>query len=108
MHQTIKLKQQKSFKPIDGLKGKIVHHDNHSYVFWKIKKGTILPEHQHEHKQISIVTKGSLKLTVDGKSSILKKGMMAIIPSNAKHSAAALTHVKVLDIFDPIREDFPK
>lgn len=96
------------FEPIMGLKAKLVHTENQTFAFWEIAKDTILPEHKHFHKQISIVTKGQLELTIDGKTTLMKKGMIAIIPSNSLHSAEAITAVEVTDIFDPIREDFPK
>ena len=62
------------FEPIIGLKAKLVHTENQTFAFWEIAKDTILPEHKHLHKQISIVTKGQLELTIDGKTTLMKKG----------------------------------
>lgn len=98
----IDINQSNYFEPINGLRAKVAHTESHTYAFWEIDKGTILPEHLHIHKQISIVTKGQLELTVDGKTTIIRKGMMAIIPSNCLHSAKAITEVELTDIFNPI------
>lgn len=95
------------FKPLEGLKAKIVHTSDQTFAFWEISKNTVLPEHQHVHKQISIVTKGQLELIIDGKVTLMKKGMVAMIPSNTNHSAKAITNVELTDVFTPIREDFP-
>ncbi|MFK7757979.1 MAG: cupin domain-containing protein [Flavobacteriales bacterium] len=100
------LHEVKYFKPIRGLKAKIVNTNNQTCAFWKIKEGTVLPAHQHIHKQISIVTKGVLELTIDKEIIVMKKGMMAIIPSQSLHSARAMSDVELTDIFDPIREGF--
>jgi quercetin dioxygenase-like cupin family protein len=108
MEHFVELNNLEYFEPIKGLKAKLVHTESQTFAFWEIEKDTILPEHKHMHKQISIVTKGKLELTVDGKTTIMKKGMMARIPSNSLHSARAITTVELTDIFDPIREDFPQ
>ncbi len=95
------------FNPFDGLSGKIIHFDNKTYAFWTIEAGTVVPEHHHENTQMAIVLKGKLLLDVDGKSQTLSKGQVALIPSNSPHSAEALTDVEILDVFNPIRADFP-
>ena len=107
MEHFIELNKLKYFEPIKGLKAKIVNTNNQTFAFWEIKEGTVLPAHQHIHKQISIVTKGVLELTVDKETTVMKKGMMAIIPSQSLHSAKAISDVELTDIFYPIREDFP-
>lgn len=107
MDKVVALSNYKYFEPINGLKAKIVNTNNSTYAFWEIEKGTILPEHQHFHEQVSIVTKGELELTIAGNTSILKKGMIALIPPNTNHSAKAIKDVELTDVFTPIREDFP-
>lgn len=95
------------FAPFDGLKAKLVHSENQTCAFWVIDKDAVLPEHQHPHEQVSIVTKGKLQLTVGGQSQVVEPGMVVVIPSNTDHSAVALTDVEVTDVFYPVREDFP-
>ena len=107
MQRILDSRKTSYFEPIKGLKAKVVHSKNQTYAFWEIEQGTLLPEHQHVHQQVSIVTKGELELTIDGKMTLMKKGMVALIPSNTNHSAKAVTKVELTDIFTPIREDFP-
>ena len=106
MGQFIELKDIEYFSPIKGLKAKLVHTSNLTYAFWEIDADAVLPEHQHPHEQVSIITKGELELTIDKDTQILNPGMVAIIPSNTNHSARALTDVEVTDVFYPVREDF--
>lgn len=95
------------FEPIEGLKAKLKHTENQTYAFWEIKKGTLLPEHNHSNEQVSFVTKGELELTIDREVTLLTKGMIAVIPPYANHSAKAITDVELTDVFTPVRTDFP-
>ncbi len=104
----IDLSSLEYFKPFEGLQAKLVHTETQTISFWEIKKGAILPKHQHINEQVSIVTKGTLTFTIDGVTTNMKPGMVALIPPNTDHSAIALTDVEVTDVFFPIREDFPK
>ncbi len=96
------------FAPFKGMKAKLFHTDTQTISFWEIEKDAVLPEHQHINEQVSIVTKGTLALTIDGVTTHMKPGMVALIPPNTDHSAVALTDVEVTDVFYPIRADFPK
>ena len=108
MKYITELNNQTYFEPFEGLRGKLIHTDAQTIVFWEIKKEIDLPVHQHLHEQISFVTKGQLELTIENNTQVMTKGMVAIIPSNTKHSARALTDVELTDLFTPIREDFPE
>lgn len=63
--------------------------------------------HSHPHEQITLVTAGKVKFTVDGKSVIANAGDVLYFPSNLQHGATMLEEeVVLIDIFSPIREDF--
>ncbi len=89
-----------------GIKGRYFHTDNNTFGFVEIEKGAILPAHSHFHEQTTQVTEGKLEMTIDGVLQVLEPGMITLIPSNAVHSALALTDCKVTDIFYPVREDY--
>lgn len=89
-----------------GIKGRYFHTDNMTIGFVDIEKGAILPAHSHIHEQTTQVTEGQLEMTIDGIVQVLEPGMITLIPSNAVHSANALTNCKVTDIFFPVREDY--
>ncbi|GGK26916.1 cupin [Yeosuana aromativorans] len=89
-----------------GIKGRYFHTDNMTIGFVDIEKGAILPAHSHIHEQTTQVTEGQLEMTIDGIVQVLEPGMITLIPSNAIHSARALSDCKVTDIFFPVREDY--
>jgi quercetin dioxygenase-like cupin family protein len=46
--------------------------------------------------------------TVAGEPVILRPGAVLVIPSNVRHSGLAITDCKLMDIFNPVREDLRK
>jgi quercetin dioxygenase-like cupin family protein len=62
---------------------------------------------QHD-EQVVHQLYGELELTIDGVTTILHPGNVAVIPSNAVHSGRALTACHVMDVFYPLREDYMK
>jgi quercetin dioxygenase-like cupin family protein len=56
--------------------------------------------------QITHVLEGKLELTVGGETQVAEAGKIVVIPSNIKHSAIALSTCKVIDVFNPVREDY--
>jgi quercetin dioxygenase-like cupin family protein len=91
---------------IKGFFGRFVHTDKVTIGYIDIASGSILPEHNHVHEQTTTVLEGSLEITVEGEKNLLHKGHALVIPSNARHSAIALTDCKVIDVFCPVREDY--
>jgi quercetin dioxygenase-like cupin family protein len=106
MNNFISLNQVVSKEIIPGFFAKLVHTENISIVFWNVKAGSTFPEHSHPHEQIATIQKGRFQLTINGETKILEEGVVAIIPSNAKHSGIALTDCKLMDVFYPVREDY--
>ena len=85
---------------------RFVHGDTMTLSFVDIKQGSVLPEHQHPHEQITYIMEGELEMMIGGEKMLLTPGMVHVIPGNTPHSAIALTDVKVLDAFHPVREDY--
>lgn len=71
-----------------------------------IAKDGVVPTHHHESEQLSCVLEGAIKLEVEGKEVVLRKGEILLIPSNVPHSAVALEDYFGLEIFSPIRIDW--
>ncbi|MEM7660178.1 MAG: cupin domain-containing protein, partial [Bacteroidota bacterium] len=82
------------------------HTERMTIASWHIEAGAVLPEHQHPHEQVAYLTKGELELTVGGKTQRLVPGKVAVIPGNTPHSGRAITACEVLDVFQPVREDY--
>lgn len=91
---------------VPGFHGTFVHAENMTATFWRIEAGATLPEHTHVHEQISVVISGKFEMTLDGESRQLEAGMIAVIPSNVKHSGRAITDCQIMDTFYPVREDY--
>ncbi|MBM3810487.1 MAG: cupin domain-containing protein [Acidimicrobiia bacterium] len=73
-----------------------------------IKKGGVVPEHQHENEQITYILEGALKFELEGREVTVHKGEVLYIPSNVPHRAVALEDTLDLDIFTPPRQDWLK
>jgi quercetin dioxygenase-like cupin family protein len=65
------------------------------------------PPHSHPHEQVSYVAEGEILFIIDGEQTRLGPGDMFLVPSGAPHTIQQLTeHVRLVDCFTPIREDF--
>ena len=76
----------------------------------ELKKGCLVPRHQHPNEQISYITQGALRFLLGEESSIIEKilrtGEILVIPGNVPHSAEALEDTVDFDIFAPPRQDW--
>ncbi|MFN2548032.1 MAG: cupin domain-containing protein [Myxococcales bacterium] len=72
-----------------------------------LKKGCVVPRHQHENEQITYVLDGALRFHLgDDQIVDVRAGEVLCIPSNLPHSAEALEDTLDVDIFDPPRRDW--
>ena len=74
-----------------------------------LKKGCIVPKHQHENEQLTYILEGTLRLWVgeDLKDVYdLHAGEVLLIPSNVPHKAEALENTLDVDVFSPPRQDW--
>lgn len=91
---------------VPGITAKLVHLEGLTILHVIIEKGAVLPEHHHPHEQITNIIKGELEMTVGGETKVCKPGDVIAIGSNVPHSARAITECKVIDAFQPVREDY--
>jgi quercetin dioxygenase-like cupin family protein len=78
-----------------------------AHVF--LRKGCIVPKHQHENEQLTYILEGALKffLGEDGAETlIVRAGEVLHIPSMVWHRAEALEDTLDVDIFSPPRQDW--
>ena len=71
-----------------------------------LKKGSVVPRHQHVNEQITYILEGALKFWIDGKVIVVNAGEVLAIPSNMPHKALALADTVDLDVFNPPRADW--
>ena len=75
-----------------------------------LKKGAIVPRHQHENEQYTYVLEGKLRLWTgpegDEQEHTVGSGDVLVISSNLPHRAEALEDTLDLDVFNPPRQDW--
>jgi quercetin dioxygenase-like cupin family protein len=65
------------------------------------------PVHSHPHEQMTIVERGHVRFTIDGRTRMVAAGDVLHFPPNVAHGATMLDEeVVLIDIFTPIREEF--
>lgn len=89
-----------------GFSGKLLHTDRMTLAYWEITTGAELPLHDHPHEQVVNMLSGEFELTLAGKTHHLREGEVLVIPSGVPHSGKALTDCRILDVFQPVREDY--
>jgi quercetin dioxygenase-like cupin family protein len=75
-------------------------------AFIEIKKGCVVPLHQHDSEQFSYCISGALQFKIGGEELLLRAGELAEIPSNVPHEAMATEDFTGIDVFSPIRADW--
>ena len=68
--------------------------------------GAVVPAHAHPHEQLGHVLEGRLVLMVDGVEHLLGPGDAYQIPGGVEHAARSDGRCLVLDVFQPVREDY--
>jgi quercetin dioxygenase-like cupin family protein len=72
---------------------------------FEIEPGESVPEHEHPHEQIGMITAGAVTFVVDGEERVVEAGDTYVIPGDEPHAAANRGDEPVVgyDIFSPPR-----
>jgi quercetin dioxygenase-like cupin family protein len=93
----------------DLLDRKLITGDGIMLAHVYLKKGCVVPKHQHHNEQFTYIIEGALRFTIgeDGAEDVIvRRGEVLHIPSNVWHEAEALEDTLDMDIFSPPREDW--
>ena len=71
-----------------------------------LKRGAVVPLHNHDSEQMTYILQGALKVLVGGEEITVREGEVLHIPSWTPHQAEALEDTFELDVFSPIRTDW--
>ncbi|HZR10602.1 MAG TPA: cupin domain-containing protein [Myxococcales bacterium] len=96
-------------KLTDKLERRLITGDRMMIAHIYLKKGCLVPRHQHENEQITYVLSGALRFRLGaepGEQVDVRAGEVLHIPGNLPHSAEALEDTLDVDIFDPPRRDW--
>ena len=91
---------------LPGWKGRYFHSQNMTFAHYDFTHGSSIHEHSHAEEEVYEVIEGELEVTIDGVAQIARPGLVAIVPSNARHSVKALTDGRVIIVDHPARPDF--
>jgi len=77
-----------------------------TFAHYEFSRGSSIHEHCHEEEEVYEVVEGELEVTIDGMTLVAKPGLVAIVPSNVRHSVKALTNGRLIVVDHPARPDF--
>ena len=83
-----------------------IHSERITIARLELKTGGVVPRHNHENEQISMVLSGRLRFIFDDGESIVGPGEVIQIAPNAFHSVEVLEGGEVIDLFAPVRSDW--
>jgi quercetin dioxygenase-like cupin family protein len=72
----------------------------------ELKKGAVVPSHQHENEQLTYCISGVMRFTFPDREIVLRGGEVLVIPSNVPHGAEMLEDTVEMDLFSPPRQDW--
>lgn len=94
----------------EGAERRLAYLDNLMIVVLDLDDGPKTepdPPHAHPHEQLCYVAEGEILFLMDGEKAHLAAGDVFLVPSGKPHTIQQLTqHVRLVDCFTPIREDF--
>lgn len=68
--------------------------------------GAVGALHHHPHTQITYVVSGKFEFEIDGVKKVVTAGDTMLKTDNVEHGCVCLEKGILLDIFNPMREDF--
>ena len=72
----------------------------------QFKQGAVGPLHSHPHAQITYVVSGRFSFTIDGETHEVRPGDSMLKTNSVTHECTCLEAGVLLDVFNPMREDF--
>ena len=91
---------------LPGWNGRYFHTAHMTFAHYDFTRGSSIHEHFHAEEEVYEVIEGELEVTIDGVAQIARAGLVAIVPSNVRHSVKALTDGRAIIIDHPTRPDF--
>lgn len=96
----------KIIERLPGWKGRYFHSGSMTFAHYEFTAGSSIHDHFHPEEEVYEVIEGELQVTIDGISEMVRPGVVAIVPPNARHSVKALTDGRMIVVDHPARPDF--
>ena len=95
------------FALADGVVGRPLFGAGSMLNMIEFEPGSVGPLHSHPHEQLGLVLRGMQALVVDGVAHELGPMEGYVLPGGVEHSAyCGPEGALVLDVFQPVREDY--
>lgn len=91
---------------LPGWSGRYFQSANMTFAHYDFRRGSSIHEHFHSQEEVYEVIEGELEVTVDGIAQVVRRGLVAIVPSGARHSVKALTDGHAIIVDYPARPEF--
>ena len=76
-------------------------------LHWNMGDNSEVKLHTHSQEQFGYVIKGGFKMLIGDEEKILNAGDAYIVPPDVPHSFVAIGETEAIDVFSPVKEDFP-
>jgi len=76
-------------------------------LHWNMADGSEVGRHVHSQEQFGLVIKGGFEMIIGDEKQILSAGDAYIVPANVPHSFIAIGDTEAIDVFSPVKKDFP-
>lgn len=93
----------------EGIRRRIVAYDPHLMtVEVAFDTGSVGAQHAHYHSQATYIVSGRFEVRIEGQTQRLGPGDGYYVAPDTPHGLRCLEQGTVLDVFSPVRADFPK
>jgi quercetin dioxygenase-like cupin family protein len=77
-----------------------------TFAHYDFKRWSSIHEHFHPQEEVCEAIDGEPGVTIDGATQVVRAGLVAIVPSNVRHSVKALTDGRAVIVDYPLRREF--
>lgn len=91
-----------------GINRRHLHGQHGTLAVFELKKGAIVPLHQHPNEQITYIVEGLVEVTAGGRKYRVGAGEVIVLPPNVPHEFLALEDTTDIDFFSPARADWQR
>jgi quercetin dioxygenase-like cupin family protein len=109
MTRVISINDAGSFEIAPGVRMSPLFGDSSMFMVVTLEPNAVVPAHSHPHEQLGLVLAGTITFRIGGAEHTLGVDGAYHIPGGVEHGAVAGPEgCRVIDIFQPVREDYRK
>jgi unsaturated pyranuronate lyase len=91
---------------LPGWKGRLFHTASMTFAHYDFTAGSTIHEHFHPRRRCTRSSRANLSWRSTESKHVVRPGIVAIVPSNVRHSVRALTSGRVIIVDHPTRPEF--